>query len=153
MPPNPRKVTHRTAAWRPCGRLRSREASRSDVRSFDGLRSPAATASLGVLRLGRHVGAVARSPSPPSPARAGGLSPDDKALVDRATAYLESLNEDKGRFAQTDPHGNVTEGDLFLKRPGMTRFQYDPPSRLLVVSDGKTVRVVDPRLRPSTTTR
>jgi outer membrane lipoprotein-sorting protein len=80
------------------------------------------------------------------PARAG-LSPDDKALVDRAGAYLESLNEDKGRFVQTDPRGTVTQGELYLKRPGMIRFQYDPPSRQVVVSDGKTVKVVDPRLK------
>jgi outer membrane lipoprotein-sorting protein len=75
------------------------------------------------------------------------LSPDDKALVDRAAAYLEGLNQDVGRFVQTDPHGNVTQGELYLRRPGMIRFQYDPPSRLVVASDGKWVRVVDPRLK------
>jgi outer membrane lipoprotein-sorting protein len=91
--------------------------------------------------------ALALAVTTTGPARAAGLSPDDKALVDRAAAYLEGLNEDKGRFVQTDPHGNVTQGELLLKRPGMIRFQYDPPSRLLVVSDGKTVRVVDPRLK------
>jgi outer membrane lipoprotein-sorting protein len=81
-----------------------------------------------------------------APARAA-LSPADKALVDKAAAYLEGLNEDQGRFIQTDPHGNVTQGELYLKRPGMIRFQYDPPSRQVVVSDGKRVRVVDPRLK------
>jgi outer membrane lipoprotein-sorting protein len=81
-----------------------------------------------------------------APARAA-LSPDDKALVDKAAAYLETLNEDKGRFIQTDPHGTVSQGELYLKRPGMIRFQYDPPSRLVVVSDGKKVKVVDPRLK------
>jgi outer membrane lipoprotein-sorting protein len=81
------------------------------------------------------------------PAFAAGLSADDKALVDKAAAYLEGLNQEKGRFIQTDPHGNVTQGELYLKRPGMIRFQYDAPSRMTVVSDGKTVRVVDPRLK------
>lgn len=81
-----------------------------------------------------------------APARAA-LTPEDKALVDKAAAYLESLNEDKGRFIQTDPHGNVTQGELYLKRPGMIRFQYDPPSGLVVVSDGKRVKVADPRLK------
>jgi outer membrane lipoprotein-sorting protein len=80
------------------------------------------------------------------PARAA-LSPEDKVLVDKAATYLESLNEDKGRFIQTDPHGNVTQGELYLKRPGMIRFQYDPPSRLVVVSDGKRVKIADPRLK------
>ena len=81
-----------------------------------------------------------------APARAA-LSPDDKALVQKAAAYLEGLNEDQGRFIQTDPHGNVSQGELYLKRPGMIRFQYDPPSRLVVVSDGKRVKVEDPRLK------
>ena len=80
------------------------------------------------------------------PARAA-LSPEDKVLVDKAAAYLESLNEDKGRFVQTDPHGQVSQGELYLKRPGMIRFQYDPPSRLVVVSDGKRVKIADPRLK------
>jgi outer membrane lipoprotein-sorting protein len=81
-----------------------------------------------------------------APAHAA-LGPEDKALVDKAAAYLESLDEDKGRFVQTDPRGNVTRGELYLKRPGMIRFQYDPPSRLVVRSDGRQVRVEDPRLQ------
>ena len=75
------------------------------------------------------------------------LSPDDQALVARATDYLQNLGEVKGRFVQTDPRGAITRGELYLKRPGRARFAYDPPSGLLVVSDGATVSVFDPRLR------
>ena len=75
------------------------------------------------------------------------LPPEDKALVDRATDYLQNLGEVKGRFVQTDPRGGVTHGELYLKRPGRARFAYDPPSGLLVVSDGATVFVSDPRLK------
>jgi outer membrane lipoprotein-sorting protein len=75
------------------------------------------------------------------------LSPDDKALVDQAAAYLQNLNEVKGRFVQTDARGGQSGGELYLKRPGRARFAYDPPSGLLVVSDGATVSVFDPRLR------
>lgn len=81
-----------------------------------------------------------------APARAA-LSPDDKALVDKAAAYLESLDEDKGRFTQTDPRGAITEGELYLKRPGRIRFEYDAPSNARVISDGKHVIVEDPRLK------
>lgn len=79
------------------------------------------------------------------------LSSADRALVDKAAAYLESLNEDKGRFIQTDPRGGVSQGVLFLKRPGKIRFEYDAPSRLLVVSDGKRLTVTDPRLKTRNT--
>jgi outer membrane lipoprotein-sorting protein len=75
------------------------------------------------------------------------LSPGDKILVDQATDYLQNLGEVKGRFVQTDPRGTVSQGELYLKRPGRARFAYDPPSGLLVVSDGTTVSVFDPRLR------
>jgi outer membrane lipoprotein-sorting protein len=85
--------------------------------------------------------------SAPSLAAPPPLSPEDKALVDQATAYLQDLGEVKGRFAQTDSRGAVTHGELYLKRPGRARFAYDPPSGLLVVSDGANVSVFDPRLR------
>jgi outer membrane lipoprotein-sorting protein len=75
------------------------------------------------------------------------LSPEDKALVDQATDYLQNQGEVKGRFVQTDPRGAISRGELYLKRPGRARFAYDPPSGLLVVSDGATVSVFDPRLR------
>jgi outer membrane lipoprotein-sorting protein len=78
------------------------------------------------------------------------LSTDDKALVDKAAAYLQGLSEMKGRFEQTDYRGGVTRGDLYLKRPGRARFAYDPPYGLLVVSDGASVMVSDPRLKTQT---
>lgn len=75
------------------------------------------------------------------------LAPADRALVDRAVAYLEGLTEAKGRFVQTDGRGRSTTGQLFMKRPGKARFAYDPPSGLLVVSDGGVVSVQDSRLK------
>jgi outer membrane lipoprotein-sorting protein len=75
------------------------------------------------------------------------LSTADLALVDKATRYLQTLDEVEGRFEQTNPRGVVETGDIFLKRPGKARFQYDPPSGLTVVSDGRNVSVWDSRLR------
>jgi outer membrane lipoprotein-sorting protein len=83
--------------------------------------------------------AFAASPPP-------ALSAADQALVDKAVAYLQGLNEAKGRFSQTDGRGPATGGELFLQRPGKARFAYDPPSGLLVVSDGGRVIVQDKRL-------
>jgi outer membrane lipoprotein-sorting protein len=85
--------------------------------------------------------AAAAAP-PPTP-----LSAEDRALVDRAVAYLEGLNEAKARFVQTDARGVTTQGDLYLKRPGKARFAYDPPSGLLVVSDGGVVSIQNSRLK------
>jgi len=93
-------------------------------------------AGLGAVLLGAG---AARADAP--------LSPEDKALVDKAAAYLQSLGEMKGRFEQIDYRGGVSHGDIYLKRPGRARFAYDPPYSLLVVSDGTSVMVNDPRLK------
>lgn len=74
------------------------------------------------------------------------LGEADMALVQKATDYLQGLDEAKGRFTQTDAAGHVTTGTFFLKRPGKARFEYDPPSGLVVVSDGAAVTVADARL-------
>ncbi len=81
----------------------------------------------------------------PLPALA--LSAEDQALVDRAVAELQSMKSVKGRFVQTDNRGRVSQGVIYLQRPGKARFAYDPPSGLTVVSDGAHVSVADKRLK------
>lgn len=90
---------------------------------------------------------LAALPLPALAQKAAPLSVADRALVDRAVAYLQNLNEAKGRFVQTDPRGSVTQGSVYLKRPGKARFDYEPPSGLLVVSDGAVVSIHDKRLK------
>jgi outer membrane lipoprotein-sorting protein len=75
------------------------------------------------------------------------LSAEDQALVDRAVTYLQDMGEVRARFTQTDARGAASGGTVFLKRPGKARFAYDPPSGLLVVSNGSTVSVADSRLK------
>lgn len=75
------------------------------------------------------------------------LTADDRALVDKAAAYLQGLTEAKGRFVQTDARGVSTQGTVYLKRPGKARFAYEAPSGLLVVADGANVSVADSRLK------
>ena len=94
--------------------------------------------------------ALAAAAAAPAALAETALSPEDQALVDKATAYLQSLDEAKGRFVQTDPRGRTSEGTFYLKRPGKARFDYDPPSGLVVVSDGAAVTVADDRLKTFT---
>ncbi len=74
------------------------------------------------------------------------LSADDKALEDKAGAYLQGLGSAQGRFVQTDARGQVSQGTFYLQRPGKIRFEYDPPAPLIVVADGYNVTVYDKRL-------
>jgi outer membrane lipoprotein-sorting protein len=95
----------------------------------------------------RHLLAIcAAAIAAPALAQGAALSADDQALVDRATAYLQGLDMAQARFVQTDARGQRSSGSLYLKRPGKARFAYDPPSGLLVVSDGAIVSVQDKRL-------
>jgi outer membrane lipoprotein-sorting protein len=83
--------------------------------------------------------ALAASPPP--------LSAQDSATVAKAVAYLQGLTSAKGRFVQTDQRGGQATGVLYLERPGKARFEYDPPTTLLITSDGRTVSVANSRLK------
>ena len=69
------------------------------------------------------------------------LSAQDRADVDRVTGYLISLDHLQGGFLQVGPDGSITEGMFYLRRPGRLRFEYAPPTDLLVVADGTWVIV------------
>ncbi len=70
----------------------------------------------------------------------------DKARIARATAYLQALSGAEGRFEQTDARGRTVQGKWYLQRPGKIRFEYDPPSSMLIVSNGRQINTWDPRL-------
>jgi outer membrane lipoprotein-sorting protein len=71
------------------------------------------------------------------------LSAQDRADVERAEAFLNSFSTLKARFLQIAPNGAQTEGTAFFSRPGRMRLQYDPPSPMLVVADGRFLIVHD----------
>ena len=74
------------------------------------------------------------------------LSERDKADIERAETYLNSITTLKARFLQISPNGTSVEGDAYLSRPGKLRLQYDPPSPLLVVADGSFLIIHDRQL-------
>ncbi len=92
--------------------------------------------------LGLALAAPALTALAPAP-----LSADDAALVDRARAYLRSLSSAKGRFIQTDARGARSAGTFYLQRPGRARFEYDPPSPLVIAANGYRVAVANRRLK------
>lgn len=69
-----------------------------------------------------------------APARAQGLSAADRADIGRIETYLDGLHTLKARFLQIAPDGATSQGTTWLERPGRMRFQYDPPSPLLLVA-------------------
>lgn len=70
----------------------------------------------------------------------------DDAVVQRLAAYLEGLDTLQGDFTQIAPSGAVSTGRFYLRRPGFLRFEYDPPTPLLIVANGGMVYVQDQAL-------
>ena len=74
-------------------------------------------------------------PATPALAQSGDL--------DRAVAALRGISTMKADFTQTDRKGQTLSGVLTLKRPGKIRFQYGKGANMLVVSNGKSLYLVD----------
>jgi outer membrane lipoprotein-sorting protein len=69
-----------------------------------------------------------------------------RALLDRVSAYLSSVQVMSGDFVQVGPDGRRTEGDFYILKPGKVRFEYEPPSPIEIIADGTSVAVRDRKL-------
>ncbi len=67
----------------------------------------------------------------------------ENELVDRISAYLNSVETIAGEFVQIEPGAVITEGEYAIRRPGRMYFRYDPPNPVRVVADGFWVAVFD----------
>jgi outer membrane lipoprotein-sorting protein len=106
------------------------------------LRPRVAIAALaGVVMLGTGLGAPQASLT--APAHAQTRSAD----LTRAVTALRSISTMKASFDQIDRAGNVARGTMTLKRPGKIRFDYGKDADLLVVSNGKSLYMVDYEVR------
>ena len=65
------------------------------------------------------------------------------ATIKKITDYFNGLANLKAVFQQTNPDGKKLRGKLAVKRPGRFRFDYNLPSKQLVVSDGKQLAIQD----------
>lgn len=68
------------------------------------------------------------------------------ADLDKVSAYLNAIHTLKSDFVQIGPDGSVVQGVLYIEKPGRIRFEYNPPSPLLIVATGGTVYVKNSRL-------
>ena len=82
----------------------------------------------------------------PPPPRLFEFSEQDRADLDRVSEYLNSIRSLKGNFVQIGPTGEIDQGLFYLQKPGKLRFEYSPPSPLLIVSDGRTVAVSNKKM-------
>jgi outer membrane lipoprotein-sorting protein len=82
----------------------------------------------------------------PRPGETTAFDDSQRALVDKVSAYLSSVQTLVGDFVQVGPDGRRTEGQFFIQKPGRVRFAYNPPSPVDVIADGQSVVVRDRNL-------
>lgn len=65
-----------------------------------------------------------------------GASDHDHALLEQVERHLDAISQLKARFRQTAPDGKESTGTAWIDRTNRRmRFQYDPPSPLLLVAN------------------
>lgn len=70
----------------------------------------------------------------------------DDEVVEMVLGYIESIGTLKGNFTQIAPSGAISDGEFHLRRPNQLRFEYTPPTPLLIVATQGNVYVEDKAL-------
>jgi outer membrane lipoprotein-sorting protein len=52
----------------------------------------------------------------------------------------------QGHFVQVAPDGSQSQGEFYVQKPGRARFNYDFPSPIEIIADGKSLVVRDRKL-------
>jgi outer membrane lipoprotein-sorting protein len=73
----------------------------------------------------------------------------EKLPLPEISGYLNDLGSASGAFTQINDDGTLSTGNIYIKRPGRVRFEYDPPDQALVVAGGGTVVIFDPKSNQS----
>lgn len=71
----------------------------------------------------------------------------DAAVAQKIADHFSSVKTMQGEFVQFGPRGEQTGGKFFLERPGKIRFNYEKPSPMRVIADGRSVVIGNAKLR------
>lgn len=85
--------------------------------------------------------------SAPVPGGAVALSDEQQDFVRRVSSYFNEIQHLQGRFVQINPNNERTRGKFYVRRPGLLRFDYAPPSKLRIVADGRFLSIEDHDLK------
>ena len=69
----------------------------------------------------------------------------EQLSLSEISSYLNSFKSAQGKFTQINEDQTISTGQIYIKRPGRVRFEYDPPDETLVLADGTRVGVIDPK--------
>ena len=68
-------------------------------------------------------------------------------IAQKIADHFSSVKSMTGDFLQFGPRGDQVGGKFYLERPGKLRFDYDAPSTLKVIADGRNVAVGNGELK------
>ena len=69
----------------------------------------------------------------------------DQLPLNDISQYLNDMKTAEAKFTQLNDDGTISEGKLYIQRPGKMRFEYDPPNEAVVMATNNTVIVYDPK--------
>jgi outer membrane lipoprotein-sorting protein len=98
----------------------------------------------GIAAVSMSLSGLSKSAVPPPPAAA--LTSLDMEDLRRVASYLNGIRTMTARFSQSSTGGGMATGSLWMARPGRMRFEYDPPSPILLIADRFYVYYVDKQL-------
>ena len=75
------------------------------------------------------------------------LDSEESKAVEKAQRYLNGISTLQSRFVQISSNGAYAEGEVFIRRPGRMRFEYDPPHPVLLIADGVNLLYYDKQLK------
>ncbi len=75
------------------------------------------------------------------------LAAADPSAAQRIADHFSSVKTMMGEFVQFGPRGEQTGGKFFIQRPGKLRFNYEKPSPMRVIADGKNVVIGNVKLK------
>ncbi len=75
------------------------------------------------------------------------LDAEQKTQLKRVGAYLGDIDTLQSGFLQISSTGETANGTLLLSRPKHLRIEYDPPTPILIIANGKYLSYVDTELQ------
>ncbi|MEP1536055.1 MAG: outer membrane lipoprotein carrier protein LolA [Paracoccaceae bacterium] len=69
----------------------------------------------------------------------------DQLPLNDISQYLNDMKTAEATFVQLNDDGTISEGKLYIQRPGKMRFEYNPPDKAVVMATNNTVIVFDPK--------
>lgn len=92
------------------------------------------------------VAVTAVQPARAEPVAAFQLTEQDLADLKRVEDYFNSFSTLRARFQQYSVNSGTSSGNIYLRRPGKLRVEYDPPVPVVIVADGILVSYFDKEL-------